>query len=166
MPLSVRVNEDDNNFSDIIRLPADLNSEQPMYPEGKHILVIDSDAKRRQQSERVLADEGFAVVAVAEGFTAVRLAAGRRFALAVIAVDLPGTLDGVQTLRQIRARQPWMKALFTGDAAHRPPPPDRDRDDFIGAPFRRRELLGCVFELLQRDAARTPFGRRDRGLTG
>ena len=27
-----------------------------------------------------------------------------------------------------------------------------DLDDFIAKPFRRRELVGCVFELMQRDA--------------
>ena len=137
-----------------------------MYPEGKHILVIDSEARRRQLTERVLAEEGFAVTAVAEGFSAIRAAASCRFVLAVAAARLPGTLDGLATLHQIRARQPWLKALFTGDAAGRPPLPDRDRDDFIASPFQRRELLGCVFELLQRESSLEHVGRRDRGRTG
>jgi len=122
-----------------------------MYPEGHHILLIDSEARRRQHSARVLAAEGFAVTAVAEGFSAIR-AAGRRFAVAVVAVDLPGALDGLATLRQLRARQPWLKALFTGDPARRPRRLDPDRDDFIAAAFHPHELLGCVFELLQREA--------------
>jgi two-component system phosphate regulon response regulator OmpR len=121
-----------------------------MYPEGQHILLIDSEAQRRQLCDRVLAAEGFAVTAVAEGFSAIRVA-GRRFALAVIAVDLPGSLDGFATLRQLRARQPWLKALFTGDPARRPRRLNPDRDDFIAAAFHSHELLGCVFELLQRE---------------
>ena len=132
-----------------------------MYPEGQRILVIDSEAERRRHAERVLAAEGFAVTTVTEGFSAIRIA-GRRFALAVIAVDLPGTLDGLATLRQLRARQPWLKALFTGDPGRRPRRLDCDRDDFIAASFHSHELLGCVFELLQRE---TLFGK-GRNLAG
>ena len=129
-----------------------------MYPEGKHILLIDSDAQRRRLSQRVLTEEGFIVTAVAEGFSAIRAAAGRRFALAVVAAELPGTLDGVATMRQIRVRQPWLKALFISDPAGRPAWPDPERDDLIGPHFHRRELLGCTFELLERVHARGRAG--------
>ena len=121
-----------------------------MYPEGKQILVIDDDATRRQLSERVLVSAGFAVTAVAHGFSAIRAADRRRFVLALAAASLPGMLDGAATVRQIRTRQPWLKALFTGDAAGRPWP-QRDCDEFISSPFRSCELLGGVFELLQRN---------------
>ena len=122
-----------------------------MYPDEKDILVIDHDGQRRQLIERVLREEGFAVTAVAEGFSALRAAAGRRFALTVAALELPGTLDAFATLRHLRGRQPRLKALFTGHAAGRPSLSDRDCQDFIPSPFHRRDLLGCVFELLQRD---------------
>ena len=121
-----------------------------MYPEAQRILVIDSDAERRQRSARLLGDEGFAVTTVADGFSAILAAKDHPFALAVTAMALPGTLDGPATVRQIRARQPWLKALFTGDAAERPWCPAAGCDDFIAAPFHRRDLLGGVFELLQR----------------
>lgn len=137
-----------------------------MYPQGMHILVIDPETRRRQLSERVLADDGFTVTAVAEGLSAIRVAATRRFALAVVATDLPGTLDGAATLRQIRVRQPWLKALFTGDPARRPRHAGRERDDFIVTPFQGRELLGCVFELLQRDSGGQNTLRRDCGRAG
>jgi DNA-binding response OmpR family regulator len=55
---------------------------------------------------RTLVDEGFTVTAMAEGFSALRILRRCRFALAVVAVDLPGLLDGATTLRQARARQP------------------------------------------------------------
>lgn len=132
-----------------------------MDPEAQQILVIDGDALRRQRSERILSEEGFIVTAVAEGFSAIRAAATRRFALALAAVQLPGTLDGPATLRQLRARQPWLKALFTGEVAGRPwwwPAPACD--DFIAAPFHRRDLLGCVFELLQREVGQGGAGHR------
>ncbi len=137
-----------------------------MYPDQNHILVIDSETTRRQLTERVLLQEGFVVTAVSEGFSAIRAASCHRFALALTAVQLPGTLDGVVTVRQIRAGQPRLKALYTGEAARRPALPDLGRDDFIASPYLGRELLGCVFELLQRDPSREAAGLRYRGRAG
>jgi CheY-like chemotaxis protein len=118
--------------------------------DAQHVLIIDDNAERRQMIAAVLGGEGFAVTAVAEGFSAIRVAGGQSYALALVAVALPGMLDGAATVRQMRARQPWLKALYTGEAAQRPRRPAGDCDDFIAAPFHRRDLLGCVFELLQR----------------
>jgi two-component system, OmpR family, phosphate regulon response regulator OmpR len=137
-----------------------------MYPDGKQIMVIDDDPGRRRLSERILSAEGFAVTAVPEGFSAIRAARCGRFALAIAAVSLPGTLDGLTTMHRLRIRQPWLRALFTGDAAGRPRHTDGDRDDFIPSPFLGRDLLGCVFELLQRDAAHGHADRRDFSRAG
>ena len=129
-----------------------------MYPAEKHILVIDSDTRRRLQTERLLRDEGLPVTAVGEGFSALRAAGMGRFELAVVALDLPGALDGGETLRQLRLRQPWLKALYVGPARAQPRWLDPDREEFVAAPMHRRELLGCVFELLQRHSAHTRAG--------
>ena len=137
-----------------------------MYPEGKQILVIDDDTRRRQLIERILIEEGFAVTAVAQGFSAIRAAASVRFALAIVAVSLPGTLDGPATMRQLRGRQPWLKALFTGDDAQWPRRPEGICDDFIPFPFHRRDLLGCVFELLQREIVHGEVAQRDHSRAG
>ena len=127
-----------------------------MYPREQQILLIDNEAERRHLCERVLREEGFTVTAVAEGISAIRAATSRRFALAVAAMDLPGTLDGPTTIRQIRARQPWLKVLYTGAVAQRPSWRRRDRDEFIPVPFHRRDLVGCVFELLHREVKAMP----------
>lgn len=121
-----------------------------MYPDAQHILVIDNQAERRNLCEQVLVEAGFAVTAVADSLTAIRAVTGCRFALALAAIELPGTVDGPTVVRQIRARQPWLRALFTGNVAQRPFLRGRGSDDFIVSPFRRRDLLGCVFELLHR----------------
>jgi len=125
--------------------------EQQMYPEGQQVLVIDDDVRRRQLIERTLIEEGFAVTTVAEGFSAIRAAAIGRFALAIAAVNLPGALDGSATMRQLRDRHPRLKFLFTGNVSEWSGRPCRVCDDFIPSPFHRRDLLGCVFELLQRE---------------
>ena len=121
-----------------------------MHPAGQHILVVDHDPLRREEVERALIDDGFQVTAVGEGLGAIRAARRRRFALVVAALGLPGTLDGPATAQQLRARQPWLKALFTADSCERLHCPVRDSGDVVPWPFKRRELLGCVFEMLQR----------------
>jgi len=123
-----------------------------MYPVGQNVLIVDDDLGRGQGIERILREEGFAVTIATEGFAALRAAGSEQFALVIAAVELPGTLDGVTTVRRLRARQPWLKALFTGEFARGPRWAGRDCDEFIAAPFHRRELLGCVFELLQRES--------------
>jgi DNA-binding response OmpR family regulator len=123
-----------------------------MYPVGQNVLIVDDDLGRLQSIERILCEEGFAVTTASEGFAALRVGGSQRFALVIVAVELPGTLDGVTTVRRLRGRQPWLKALFTGEFARGPRWAGRDCDEFIAAPFHRRELLGCVFELLQREA--------------
>jgi DNA-binding response OmpR family regulator len=121
-----------------------------MYPEGHEILVVIDDDLRRERVTRILADEGFAVTAAAEGLAALRAAGTQRYALIIAAAQLPGSLDGATTVRQARARQPWLKALFIDDSRARREQISQDADDFITVPFERHELIGCTFELLQR----------------
>jgi CheY-like chemotaxis protein len=121
-----------------------------MYPEGQGILVVIEDRERRKEVARILGDEGFAITAAAEGLAALRAVGSQRFAMVVAASRLPGSLDGATTVRQARVRQPWLKALFIEDGSVRRDRSNPDTDDFIAAPFERRELIGCAFELLHR----------------
>jgi DNA-binding response OmpR family regulator len=123
-----------------------------MYPDGRAILVVVNEPERRERIVRILVDEGFAVTAAAEGLAALREIGRQRYALAIVGVGLPGSLDGPTTVRRARKRQPWLKALYTDETARRPACDNSGTDDFIAAPFERRELLGCTFELLQRGA--------------
>ena len=93
-----------------------------MYPEGQEILVVIDDRERRERVARILADEGFAVSAAAEGLAALRAIGARRYALVVAATRLPGSLDGATTVRQARSRQPWLKALYGRSEATAPTP--------------------------------------------
>ena len=121
-----------------------------MYPQGQEILIVIDDRVRRERVVHILADEGFAVSAVSEGLAALRAVGAQSYALVIAATELPGSLDGATTVRQARARQPWLKALFIDDSRVRRDRGSRDADDFITVPFERRELIGCTFELLQR----------------
>ena|SRR5579862_7329245 len=135
-----------------------------MYPQGNEILVVAHQPNRRERITQFLADEGFAVTAAAEGLAALRAFGDRQFGLVVAAVDLPGSLDGLATVRRARRRQPGLRALYTGEPASRPLLANPATEDFIAAPFERRELIGCVFELLHRAAMdeAADLGRRIR----
>ena len=121
-----------------------------MFPEGEDILVVVADREQRERIACTLRGEGFGVTATAEGLAALRGVAGRRYALIIAAPRLPGSLDGKTTVRQARARQPWIKALYVEDGATWRDRGNPDTDDFIAVPFERHELIGCTFELLQR----------------
>lgn len=122
-----------------------------MYPDSHAILVIDDDAARRATAAAILRGEGFPVTTVADGFAGLRAIGGDRFSLVIAAMRLPGTLDGVATMRRSRAKRPGLRFLLVADYPDIPLWPTHDADDVIAAPFQRWELLGCVFELLGRD---------------
>lgn len=134
-----------------------------MYPEGQEILVVIADRGQREQVTRMLRDEGFAVTVAAEGLAALRAVAARRYAMVIAAPRLPGSLDGKTTVRQARSRQPWLKALYIEDGTTWRERGNSGAEDVIAAPFARHELIGCTFELLQRDAvAADDLARRAR----
>jgi DNA-binding response OmpR family regulator len=130
-----------------------------MYPEGQEILLVVDDAEYRERLAGILRNEGFAVTQAAAGLAALRAIGAQRFALVIAGTRLPGSLDGRTTVLQARVRQPWLKALFIEDhcpeGGARPAASIADSDDLIFAPFERRELIGCTFELLHRGAAAT-----------
>jgi DNA-binding response OmpR family regulator len=124
-----------------------------MYPVEQAILVVDGDDTARALIEHTLADQGFAVTAVADGQAALSQIETKPFAAVIAEIRLPGTLDGLMAVRRARALQPRLKCLFTSRLAPAPPWCNHELDEFIAKPFHPRELLGCVFELIERDAA-------------
>ena len=121
-----------------------------MNPIGRQILVLDADPSERTAIHQVLVREGFDVTAVADGPSALRQIEAKPFALVVAEIGLPGPVDGVNTMRIARARRPELKCLFTSAFVPVCRWGGNEFDDFIAKPLDRTELLGCVFELLER----------------
>lgn len=121
-----------------------------MNPVEQQVLVLDADTAERTSIEQILAREGFQISAAADGPSALRQIAAKPFALVVAEIRLPGPLDGVTTVRLARAMRPRLKCLFTSAIVLPRLWGDDELDDFIAKPLDRRELLGCVFELLER----------------
>jgi two-component system OmpR family response regulator len=113
------------------------------------VLVVDDEKDVREFLETMLSDAGFAVASAGDGAVALEIIERQAVDLAVVDLRLPGTLDGLETVRRARANHPDLKALFISGVE--PPPKGGDRDDFVSKPFFGREFLGCVFELLLRN---------------
>jgi two-component system, OmpR family, response regulator len=115
------------------------------------VLVVDDEKDVRQLLETMLSDAGFAVASAGDGAVALEIIERQAVDLAVVDLRLPGTLDGLETVRRARASHPDLKALFISGVEPPPLGGDRDRDDFVSKPFFGWEFLGCVFELLLRN---------------
>lgn len=130
------------------------------------VLVVDDDDAVRETVASMLRDAGFRVAAATSGWEALDLIEEREFDLAIVDVGLPEDLTGLDLIRCVRATRPQLRCLFISGFAD-PVADDPERDDFVRKPFRLGELLGCAWELLQRNIPETPVDlpqRRERWL--
>jgi two-component system OmpR family response regulator len=121
------------------------------------LLIIEDDAGIRALLAEFLAREGYEVEALPDGRQALPTIEGRRPALVVLDLMLPGE-DGLSVCRRIRQQSMVPIIMLTAKSA------DVDRiigleigaDDYLGKPFNPRELLARIRALLRRAAA-TPM---------
>jgi len=111
------------------------------------ILVLEDDDQVRETISLTLSDAGFQVETAVTGWEAIALIEERRFDMVVADINLPGGLDGLQTARHVRTRQPSLRCLFISGSD--PVICDPELDDFVAKPFRPFELLGCVWKVLR-----------------
>jgi len=117
------------------------------------VLLVDDDAPILRMLERTLGAEGYAVVAVADGGSA--LAAVERSLPDVIVLDvaMPG-LDGLAVTRRVRAKGLGVPILLltARDAVEeRVAGLDAGADDYLVKPFDVTELTARVRALLRRN---------------
>jgi two-component system, OmpR family, response regulator len=118
------------------------------------ILVVEDDPAVSEVIVDTLRDAGLDVRATVSGWTALRMIRRRSFDLLVADIGLPDGLDGFELVQCARLTRPTLKCLFISGGGQMVMD-DPERDDFVGKPFRHRELLGCVWELLQRRLPQT-----------
>ena len=80
-------------------------------PAGHRILVVDDDASVREMLVRVLAGEGYAVWAAADGAAALEMAAATDFDLVLLDLNLPGK-SGWVTFEALTARHPLLTVII------------------------------------------------------
>jgi two-component system cell cycle sensor histidine kinase/response regulator CckA len=115
---------------------------------GGSVLVVDDDPDIRTFVETILVEEGIEAVVAPDAQEALRCLAERCFDLLLTDIRMPD-LDGFDLVQRARRAYPELRVLFMSGYS-REYRLDPERDEFVAKPFRPRELLGCVYEILSR----------------
>ena len=87
-----------------------------MINKPARILVVDDDRGMRVTLEGIIEDEGYEVVAVADGYRAIEAARGSFFDLIFMDIKMPG-INGVEAYREIKKASPYsIVVMMTGFA--------------------------------------------------
>jgi DNA-binding response OmpR family regulator len=118
------------------------------------VLLIDDDVELVGMFSEYLSQEGFPVGCAHDGETGAREALSGQYAIAVLDVMMP-RLNGIETLRRIRARSriPVLMLTGRGDDADRILGLELGADDYVTKPCTPRELTARVRAILRRTHA-------------
>lgn len=117
----------------------------------KTSVVVEDDADVRHLLAEVLEAAGFSAISVGNGLDGVRAVETYQPLITTLDVNLPG-IDGFEAARRIRARSDTYIIMLTGqvDEADVVMGLAAGADDFIGKPFRPRELRARIEAMLRR----------------
>jgi len=129
------------------------------------ILVAEDEADLRNLLRMNLTDEGYTVLAAADGLEALELLRGSDVRLAILDVMMP-RLDGFNLLRKIREFSTVPVIFLTARAD------DMDKvlglglgaDDYLAKPFSMSELLARVAAQLRRNSEYISPGKKGRHI--
>lgn len=134
-----------------------------MSPKGA-ILVVEDERAIADLVRAYLRREGFDVVWVSDGESALRELPRHPVRLVVLDIGLPG-IDGFEVCRRLRSRTavPILMLSARDDEVDRVAGLEAGADDYVGKPFSPRELAARVKAILRRagsSAAGLPSGER------
>ncbi|MCK6459690.1 MAG: sigma-54 dependent transcriptional regulator [Planctomycetes bacterium] len=76
------------------------------------ILIVDDEAGQRESMAAWLTEDGYEVDTAPSGAEALKLAQGNDYAIYVIDLKMPGGMDGIETMREIRKLRPEAAVLI------------------------------------------------------
>ena len=124
------------------------------------ILVVEDDPNIADLVDMYLRRDGFRVLQAADGERGLELAGQEPPRLVVLDVGLPGTVDGLEVCRRLRATSnvPIVMLTARDDEIDRVLGLELGADDYVTKPFSPRELVARVHAILRRSAvaAATP----------
>ena len=124
------------------------------------IMVVDDDARLRDLLNKYLAEQGFAVRAVANSADMDRYLARERYDLLILDLMMPGE-DGLAICRRLRGASeniPIIMLTAKGDEVDRIVGLEVGADDYLPKPFNPRELVARIQAVLRRRPAAGPPG--------
>ena len=119
---------------------------------AQSILVIDDDDSLRDTISVLFEQEGYQVLAAADGKAGFELAVSQRPDLLIVDLRLPG-MSGAEICRQFRAtgsQTPLIVLSAVGDEIDKVLLLEIGADDYVVKPFGARELLARVRAMLRR----------------
>ncbi len=128
--------------------PASLGARPTGAVGGPRVLLADDSRSLRETAALLLAQGGYRVEAVADGWEAWELLQDRRFDLLLTDGEMP-RLDGYELCGKIR-RHPALRGMPVVVMTSRAPEPSRERalaagaDAFLPKPLRRVALMGAL----------------------
>jgi two-component system phosphate regulon response regulator OmpR len=122
--------------------------------DGRHLLVVDDDARLRELLRRYLTGEGFRVTTAIDAAEARAKLQSFAFDLLIVDVMMPGE-DGFALTRSLRAkgRIPILLLTAMAEPKNRIEGLERGADDYVVKPFEPRELVLRIRNILQRGPA-------------
>ena len=124
------------------------------------IMVVDDDARLRDLLNKYLAEQGFAVRAVANSADMDRYLARERYDLLILDLMMPGE-DGLAICRRLRGASeniPIIMLTAKGDEVDRIVGLEVGADDYLPKPFNPLELVARIQAVLRRRPAAGPPG--------
>ncbi len=118
---------------------------------GNKVLIIDDDEKLRKLLKEYLEENGFKVVALADGSDVRRILQKESPKMIILDIMLPGR-DGLEVLKEIRMDHaiPVIMLTAKGDPTDRIVGLELGADDYLPKPFNPRELLARMKAVLRR----------------
>ncbi|HSS43801.1 MAG TPA: response regulator transcription factor [Thermoanaerobaculia bacterium] len=123
------------------------------------VLVVEDEEKIAQFLKKGLTEKGYAVEAVGDSDSALERLEGTPFDLLVLDLLLPGSRDGLELCREIRARGIRSKILMLtarDSVENKIEGLDSGADDYLVKPFSFRELLARLRALTRRTEVEEP----------
>jgi two-component system OmpR family response regulator len=127
-------------------------------PDLMRVLVVEDKVKLAALLRRALRGEGLAADVAVRGEDALWMAGATRYDAIVLDVMLPG-IDGIETLRRLRADGIWAPVLMLtarGELRDRIAGLDGGADDYLVKPFELDELMARLRALGRREPVRRP----------
>lgn len=116
------------------------------------ILIVDDDPRLRDLLRRYLGENGFNVLVSENGEAMKRLWVREHFDVLILDLMMPGE-DGLAILKRLRAEKdmtPVIMLTARGEDVDRILGLELGADDYLGKPFKPRELLARIHAVLRR----------------
>jgi DNA-binding response OmpR family regulator len=123
------------------------------------ILVVEDEQKIAQFLRKGLTEKGYAVETVSDADAALQRLESEPFDLLILDLLLPGSRDGLELCREVRARGIAAKILMLtarDTVENKIEGLDAGADDYLVKPFSFRELLARLRALLRRTESAPP----------